>query len=103
MPANSSESEIECVIPQAYRGRRLDKVLALLLPDYSRSRLQQWLADGTLTVNGRTPARKTPVSGGEHVQLHVPAALGDEPVVAQAMPLAIIHEDDAILVLDKPA
>jgi len=103
MPANSSESKIECMIPQEYRGRRLDKVLALLLPDYSRSRLQQWLADGMLTVNGETPARKTPVRGGEYVQLQVPATPDDDGVTAEAVPLAIIYEDDSILVLNKPA
>lgn len=102
MPASSSESEIECEIPPQYRGQRLDKVLALLLPDYSRSRLQQWLAEGLLTINGQTMARKTSVSGGERVRLSVPAAAADERVEAQAMPLRIIYEDDAILVVDKP-
>lgn len=102
MPENSSEPEIELAIPREYNGRRLDKVLALVLPDYSRSRLQQWLADGTLTVDGGTPAGKTRVQGGERVHLCPPASADDDTVEAQAIALNVIYEDEAILVLDKP-
>lgn len=103
MPASSSESPLQFTIPEGYSGRRLDKVLALLLPDYSRSRLQQWMAEGLLTVDGRTPAGKTRVSGGESVLLSVPEHPDDDRVEPEHIPLNIVHEDEAILVLDKPA
>lgn len=103
MPPGSSEPDIRLTIGQEYSGRRLDKVLALLLPEYSRSRLQQWLAEGALTVDGRTPAARMPVAGGERVQLSAPVRSDNAPVEPQAMPLHIIHEDAAIVILDKPA
>lgn len=103
MPEGSSEPDIELTIPDSVRGQRLDKVLAWLLPAYSRSRLQQWLDDGRLTVDGQTPARKTRVVGGECVRLAVPGQEGADDAEPQAMPLAIVYEDDAILVLNKPA
>lgn len=96
-------SSSELFIPESYSGQRLDKVLALLLPDYSRSRLQQWLAEGRLTVDGATPAGKTAVVGGECVRLQVPDMPDDGRVEPEAIPIDVIYEDDAIIVLNKPA
>lgn len=103
MLTGSSEPDIDLLIPETYRGRRLDKVLALLIPDYSRSRLQQWLSVGLLTVDGDTPAGKSAVVGGERVRLFVPQTTDDGRVEAQPMTLDIIYEDEAIIVVDKPA
>ena len=44
--------EFEALVPEEYRGQRLDQVAAQLFPDYSRSRLQGWIKSGELTVNG---------------------------------------------------
>ena len=101
MSAGASEQKI--AIPATYQGQRLDKVLALLLPDYSRSRLQQWLLDGHLTVDGAAPPGKTRVSGGEQVCLRPPSEPASERVEPEAMALDIIHEDESLLVLNKPA
>ena len=95
--------DFDAPIPPEYAGRRLDRALAEMLPDYSRSRLQNWLAEGALTVDGETPAAKTKVAGGEQVRLCVPSEPDDDRVVAEPIALDIIHEDEAILVLDKPA
>jgi len=81
---------------------RLDQVLALLLPAYSRSRLQQWLKAGALRVDGRVWRPRDPVSGGETVCGEL--ALAPETVaVAQDIPLDIRYEDADLLVLDKSA
>lgn len=103
MPATCREPDFDALMPSEYAGRRLDRALADLLPDYSRSRLQRWLADGDLTVDDATPAPKTSVVGGERVCLYVPAEAREDRVEAQPMPLNIVYEDAAILVLDKPA
>ncbi len=103
MPASRREPDFDRLIPAEYAGRRLDKVLALLLPDYSRSRLQQWLTQGELTVDGNTPRARTTVAGGERVRLFVPIAADDATVGAEPIALNILHEDDAIIVIDKPA
>lgn len=100
---HTNQSDIELSIPETYSGQRLDKVLALLLPDYSRSRLQQWLDEGRLTVDGQTPARKTAVTGGEQVRLTVPDTPDDYRVEPEPIPLDVVYEDEAILVLNKSA
>jgi 23S rRNA pseudouridine1911/1915/1917 synthase len=97
------EPDVELAIPAAYAGQRLDRALARLLPDYSRSRLARWLAAGALTVDGDTPAAKTAVTGGEWVRLFLPVPAGEAEVQPEPIALDIIHEDNAILVLAKPA
>src|SRR5471030_1898539 len=63
------EPEIHGVIPVESAGLRLDQALARLFPQYSRSRLQAWLKDGALLVEGVAGQSKRAVSGGEKVAL----------------------------------
>jgi 23S rRNA pseudouridine1911/1915/1917 synthase len=90
------------IIPAELAGQRLDQALARLFPEYSRSRLKTWLLAGTLRVDGGSPRPRDPVRGGESVLL-----LGEpEAVVAaapEAMELDVVFEDEALLVVDKPA
>ena len=93
---------VEREIPHALAGRRLDQALARLFPEHSRSRLQRWLREGRLTVDGGRAAADRKVWGGERVA--VAAVSAAEPADrSEAIPLAIVHEDEAILVVDKPA
>ncbi|WP_423821360.1 23S rRNA pseudouridine(1911/1915/1917) synthase RluD [Salinisphaera sp. SPP-AMP-43] len=103
MSQDPAGDDIELIIPDDHAGARLDKTLAVLLPDYSRSRLKQWLSAGDLTVDGASPAPKTAIAGGERVRLIVPDDAHDETVAPEAMALDIVYEDEAILVLNKPA
>lgn len=98
-----SSTSYEFVVPEAYHGQRLDKALAHLLPDYSRSRLQAWLRDGSILVDGRSPAPRTSLQGGESVVATLADADQSPEVEPEAMPLSVVHEDEALLVLDKPA
>ncbi len=84
-------------------GERLDKVLSKLLPQYSRSRLQQWIEAGHVSVDGQPARSKMTMLGDETVHIHPQAAAEDEAYKPEAMDLHIVHEDAAILVLDKPA
>ena len=90
------------IIPAELAGQRLDQALARLFPEYSRSRLKTWLLAGTLRVDGGSPRPRDPVRGGESVLL-----LGEpEAVIAaapEAMELDVVFEDEALLVVDKPA
>ncbi|MDX1508905.1 MAG: 23S rRNA pseudouridine(1911/1915/1917) synthase RluD [Woeseiaceae bacterium] len=83
-------------------GLRLDQALAQLFPDYSRSRLQAWLADGAILVDGASRRPKDRVDGGEEVEFTVvaEAAVRSEP---EPMQLDIVYEDEALLVVNKPA
>jgi len=87
-------------------GKRVDQVLAHYMPDYSRSRLQQWLKAGFIQVDGRTPKPKEKVLGGEKITVQLQDALDDqaeETWQAQAIPLDIVYEDESIIVINKPA
>jgi 23S rRNA pseudouridine1911/1915/1917 synthase len=88
--------------PRALAGLRLDQALARMFPQYSRSRLQAWLASGHIRVDGGRPSPRATVRGGERVALAPPPAPDATPR-AQKMPLRIVHEDAALLVIDKPA
>ena len=83
-------------------GRRLDQAAAELLEEFSRSRLKVWIESGALTLEGSRAAPKTRVREGEVIALEVTP----EPAVAlepEAIPLDLIHEDDALIIVDKPS
>ena len=84
-------------------GERLDKVLANLMPDVSRARLQKLIEEGQVEVNGEVVTKiRQKVSDGDEVQLleepHIDEMLGAEP---QDVPLEVVYEDDAIIVINK--
>lgn len=89
-------------VPEDLAGQRLDQALARLFPEYSRSRLKSWLLDGALVVDGGSPRPRDPVVGGETVTLRVQAESAVE-AAPEPMSLEIAHEDEALLVINKPA
>lgn len=94
---------LSTTIPLTSSGMRLDAVLPQLFPDYSRAKLQQWLVEGHITVDGQQHVLgKTKVKGNELIALT--ATLSVETVwQPQALPLDIIYEDEALLIINKPA
>jgi 23S rRNA pseudouridine1911/1915/1917 synthase len=84
-------------------GQRLDKIVSQLLPQYSRSRLQQWIEAGHITVDGQPGKAKMTVYGDETIVVLPQPAAEDEAFKPEAMNLPIVYEDAAILVVDKPA
>ena len=83
------------------RGRRLDQALAELVPDYSRSRLQQWIRAGQVILDDRVPRTRDIVQGGEQVRIDAEVA-AESAVEAQAIPLCVVYEDADVLVINKP-
>jgi 23S rRNA pseudouridine1911/1915/1917 synthase len=89
-------------VPLAAAGRRFDQALAEMFPDYSRSRLSGWIKSGAVTLDGVQALPRQLLRGGEQVSLLVEL----EPEVSSApedIALDIVHEDDHLLVLNKPA
>ena len=94
---------LTAIVPDEYYDTRLDQSIARLFPEYSRSKLKEWILAGSLTINGEvvlTPRVK--LKGGEKI------VIGAEQEVqvfneAEAIALDIIYEDDDILVINKPA
>jgi len=97
----SAEKQIMS-IPDDFAGLRLDQALARMFPEYSRSRLKEWLLAGAIVVEGGPKRPRDAVSGGEVVTLE---PLVEQSVRAEPEPieLDIVHEDDDLLVVNKPA
>lgn len=97
-----SNEIIHFEIDSEMAGRRLDQALAILLPAYSRARIQQWIKDGHVTIAGLVPRQRDKVKLGQIVKITVP----DEeeiPWSAEAIKLNIIFEDEHLIVTEKPA
>ena len=92
----------ELTVTPEHARARLDRYLALVLPELSRARLQSLIRSGFVTLNGETPRPRDAVRTGDVVTVREPAI---EKIEAQpeAIPLEILFEDDDLLVLNKPA
>jgi 23S rRNA pseudouridine1911/1915/1917 synthase len=90
------------VVPADNEGERLDKVLARLLPDLSRSRIKQWIEQGAIRLNDRLPAVRAEVLAGDVIELAPPPSPQASAFQAEPIPLEVIHADESILVINKP-
>lgn len=89
------------IIPETHADERLDQALAKLMPDYSRSQIQEWIAAGQVLINGAPAKAKTKMKGCETITLEI--SIKAQPQwEAQAITLPIVYEDDAIIVINKP-
>lgn len=100
--AMESGEPIELALTAEFCGERLDKVLSRLLPQYSRSRIQQWIESGHVTVEGKPAKGKLTMLGDERVSVTPQAAPEDNAFEPEPIDLPIVHEDAAIIVIDKP-
>jgi 23S rRNA pseudouridine1911/1915/1917 synthase len=88
---------------ESHSGQRLDRFLSDRLPGLSRTRLQALIRQGRVTLGPATIEDvKYPVKPGDRFSISVPPAVSAKPV-GQAIPLNVVYEDDAIIVIDKPA
>ena len=98
-----SEAPIIKILTEDFAGKRLDAVLAELFPEYSRSRLKIWIDEGQVLVNGEIEKPKKKMAGDEEIQLTVQTIESELDYVAEDIPLDIIHQDESIIVVNKPA
>jgi 23S rRNA pseudouridine1911/1915/1917 synthase len=90
-------------VPADCAGMRLDQALARMFPEHSRSRLAAWVKLGQVKLDHAAADAKRKVWGGERVSLALPHEARDTAEQAEAIALEIVHEDAALLVLNKPA
>jgi len=90
-------------VPEFLAGSRLDQALARMFPEHSRSRLQKWLREGWVRLDSRAAKPKQRIWGGESVEVRPQAGSRETAHRAERIALDVIHEDDAILVINKPA
>jgi len=89
-------------IPADCAGLRLDQALARLLPEHSRSRLAAWVKQGKVSLDETAADPKRKVWGGERITLETAPLPEDSAQQPEDIPLAILHEDEEILVVNKP-
>ncbi|MER2494459.1 23S rRNA pseudouridine(1911/1915/1917) synthase RluD [Catenovulum sediminis] len=91
------------VLPENAIGSRLDQAISELFPEYSRSKLKEWLLAGNITVDGVVITKpREKVLGGELIQIEAEKKV-EVKAPAQPIELNIVYEDEDILVINKPA
>ncbi|ENE0777910.1 23S rRNA pseudouridine(1911/1915/1917) synthase RluD [Providencia stuartii] len=98
----AQQVQLNATVAESQLGQRLDQALAELFPDYSRSRIKEWILDDRVQVNGKVINKpKEKVLGGE--QILVDALIEeDNRWEPQDIPLDVVYEDEDILVINKP-
>ncbi len=98
-----TELSLEAEISVKAVSQRLDQALAELFPDYSRSRIQQWIKNGDVTIDEQKITKpRQKVQGGEMVSIHAEL----ETVIpwqGEDLPINIVYEDDDLIILNKAA
>lgn len=92
----------EAQVPFDLGGNRFDQIATELFSDYSRSRIQSWIKEGVLKVDGKITKPKEKLFGGEVVTLDIVIEAQEEHE-AQEMELDVVYEDDDIIIINKPA
>jgi 23S rRNA pseudouridine1911/1915/1917 synthase len=98
----ASDAPIEVSVPAGCAGLRLDQALARIFPEHSRSRLAQWVKSERVSVDGHPALPRDKVWGGEHLRVAPSPDPRSLPDLPEAIPLPIVFEDEALLVIDKP-
>ena len=85
-------------------GSRVDVAVAAMLPEYSRSRIQDWIRQGEIWLDGKpvtSPGQR--LRGGERVRVRIEAHPAELPSRPQEIGIDVVYEDDWLIVLNKPA
>ncbi len=90
------------VVPGSAAGRRFDAVLAELFPEYSRTRLSEWIKSGDARLDGEIVRGRDSVRGGETASLDVVLDTQTH-ALPEDIPIEVLYEDADVLVLNKPA
>lgn len=102
MPDTAPETPRQATVPDTAAGRRFDVVLAELFPEFSRSRLAEWIKSGDARLDGQAVKPRDPVRGGETASLNVVLETQTH-ALPEDIPLEVLYEDADVFVLDKPA
>ncbi|CAG2140635.1 RluA family pseudouridine synthase [Cupriavidus numazuensis] len=102
-PLNDLSVPLTLEVDSAAHGERLDKLLARHFSEFSRSRLQQWIESGAVRVDGEVRRPRDAVQMGNRIEVQPQAAPESQAFAPEDVPLEVVYEDDALLVIDKPA
>ena len=90
-------------IPEEFCGKRLDQAVSELWPDYSRARLQRWIREGHLTLDGTVTRPRQTVRGGELVEVEFELSDDETSCEPEDLPINLIYKDDDLILIDKAA
>lgn len=105
IPINMSTQHITLngIVPEHLYGKRLDQIIAEMFPDYSRSRLKEWILAAKITVNGQIVDKpREKLFGGEKIDINASIEVQRQHR-GEDIALNIVYEDETILVINKPA
>ena len=104
-PLAASEEEVRTIhVPMALHGQRLDRALAQLVPEFSRSYLQQLIEQGDALIDGKTVTKvSSKVRLGHRVEVTLRATPQSQAFVPEEMPIDVVYEDAHLRVINKPA
>jgi 23S rRNA pseudouridine1911/1915/1917 synthase len=94
--------QLQIIIPEELSGRRLDQALSELVPEHSRSRIQSWIRAGDVSVNKSIYKQRSEVRIGDIIEIDTDIKNIDKHQ-AEAINLNILHEDEALIIINKPA
>jgi 23S rRNA pseudouridine1911/1915/1917 synthase len=94
---------IDLQIPAELAGKRLDSALARMLPQHSRTRIKGWIEGGAVLVGGLRCRPRDLAAAGSSVRVQMTFDEPQPKVLAESIALSLVHEDEDILVVDKPA
>ena len=94
---------VDLKIPPELAGQRLDVALARLMPDHSRTRIKGWIDAGQVLVGALPCKPRDVVEAGSRVNVRMTVEVPQPDVLPESIPLAVVHEDRDVLVVDKPA
>jgi 23S rRNA pseudouridine1911/1915/1917 synthase len=92
----------ECIVPTDQSGKRLDQIAAIVFDSYSRARIQEWIKQAAIMVDGEPRRPKDKLWGGEKITLNAQLA-EEERWQAQAIEINEVYSDEHIIVLNKPS
>jgi 23S rRNA pseudouridine1911/1915/1917 synthase len=99
----SANPKLDLTAPADKGGQRLDQILAHLLPQHSRNRLQDWIREGRVEISAKLVTEpKQKLWGGEKIAIAIAPDERSESGAPENIPLNIVHEDDSLLIIDKP-
>ncbi|MCX7183465.1 MAG: 23S rRNA pseudouridine(1911/1915/1917) synthase RluD [Nitrosospira sp.] len=96
------EDIIYLTVPENFAGLRLDQALVQLLPNLSRGRLQLWISENKISVDGLKTSSKKKVWGGEKIEVTPQSNITETTDIAEAIELDIVYEDDTLIIINKP-
>src|SRR5690349_20758400 len=103
LPSQQHQSPVSFAAGDEHAGTRLDQFVVTQVPDISRARVQELIAQAKVLVNGKPARASLKLRGAEHIEILGPAERSPLRAIAEEIPLDIIYEDDDLVVINKPA